>query len=450
MSADNSIEWIENCIKEKHIKYYEYGKFSNIEEIGRGGFSTVYRANYGEKYFALKSFNSDKLTVQKIVKERIGDNSKTELFGKVPYINPERFSESRNKRRETSPGRNSISKKVELRTQSDIYSLGVLFWELSSGKLPFAGEKYDFDLAMEISKGLREAVIENTPEEYSIIYISNKRPTIQEVIKTLKAIISSSKNTQEIIIRINLSKTNDITPSETQRSGSNEMITTELSKVIKTFHERNLNTSSANESSPNKKDSTPEETHCSSEVNKENYVTGTNETANGVYKKVAKTNNMDLIVRADSIAQTASTSDIMRYMIEIFNDVADLYKTAQHCKNITKILMERIFAAVSAVMLQRREDLSKNHVDLHKLVQTLHNMKIYIEEIIQYDIVQKHLEDKSIENKFKNLCKDFDDNNLSSFAIELNTNAEKEEKVLADDVKELLKFQKIFEDCIRI
>src|SRR3954453_2104847 len=50
--------WIEESISKRHIKYYEYKQFSNIQEIGIGSFGRVYRANWrnSEQYFALKSF----------------------------------------------------------------------------------------------------------------------------------------------------------------------------------------------------------------------------------------------------------------------------------------------------------------------------------------------------------------------------------------------------------
>jgi hypothetical protein len=39
-------KWIEEAISEKYIKYYDYKGFSNIKEIGHGGFGKVYRANW--------------------------------------------------------------------------------------------------------------------------------------------------------------------------------------------------------------------------------------------------------------------------------------------------------------------------------------------------------------------------------------------------------------------
>ncbi len=72
------INWIEEAITKKHIKYYEYDRFSNIQEIGSGAFGKVFRANWknSEQYLALKSFfNINNTTVKEIVCEVIMNNS---------------------------------------------------------------------------------------------------------------------------------------------------------------------------------------------------------------------------------------------------------------------------------------------------------------------------------------------------------------------------------------
>jgi serine/threonine protein kinase len=60
--------------------------------------------------------------------------------------------------------------------KSDIYSIGILLWLLSSGRRPFydEGTKYDINLAMDIINGKREEIIKGTPVEYSDIYTGNK------------------------------------------------------------------------------------------------------------------------------------------------------------------------------------------------------------------------------------------------------------------------------------
>src|ERR1051325_12224737 len=52
--------------------------------------------------------------------------------------------------------------------KSDIYSLGVLFWEISSGRVPFSDAQ--ILIAINIVNGLRETPVENTPFEYQQLY----------------------------------------------------------------------------------------------------------------------------------------------------------------------------------------------------------------------------------------------------------------------------------------
>lgn len=78
------INWIEETIANKHIKYYEYKYFSEIQEIGIGGFAKVYRARWKMtgKYFALKTFyNFEKISVKEIVNEVITRYIFMKFFG---------------------------------------------------------------------------------------------------------------------------------------------------------------------------------------------------------------------------------------------------------------------------------------------------------------------------------------------------------------------------------
>ena len=66
--------WIEGAIEKNYFKYYDYKHFSNIQEIGSGGFGKVYRVNWknSHRYLALKSFfNLNNLTAKEIVHEVI-------------------------------------------------------------------------------------------------------------------------------------------------------------------------------------------------------------------------------------------------------------------------------------------------------------------------------------------------------------------------------------------
>ena len=90
--------------------------------------------------------------------KRIEEASKTQsdLFGVVPYIDPKKFSKS----------------SYSLNKKSDVYSIGVLLWEISNGQPPFyvEGEPYDVSLVVQIIQGLRETPVLNTPDDYVKLY----------------------------------------------------------------------------------------------------------------------------------------------------------------------------------------------------------------------------------------------------------------------------------------
>ncbi|RGB31986.1 hypothetical protein C1646_816949 [Rhizophagus diaphanus] len=90
------------------------------------------------------------------------------------------------------------SSNSKLNEKSDVYSVGVLLWEISSGKPPFHEEKNKFGLSYDISRGRREEIIPDTPNDYSNLYIEcwnneqSKRPTIQDVVNRLRNLTPDS------------------------------------------------------------------------------------------------------------------------------------------------------------------------------------------------------------------------------------------------------------------
>ncbi|PKK75539.1 kinase-like protein [Rhizophagus irregularis] len=98
------------------------------------------------------------------------------LFGVISYIDPKLLEDYT----------------YEYNYKSDIYSLGVLMWELSSGYPPFAHKNFsDVLLRFDLINGYREEPIPVTPNEYLKLYKlcwdgdPNVRPTIYEVFNTL-------------------------------------------------------------------------------------------------------------------------------------------------------------------------------------------------------------------------------------------------------------------------
>jgi serine/threonine protein kinase len=93
-------------------------------------------------------------------------------FGSVAYMEPKRISDL----------------KFPYTKSSDIYSFGVLMWEISSGYPPFKNCN-NIEIAITISMGKREDTIPDTPEEYDKLYKTcwdqepENRPTVNEVLE---------------------------------------------------------------------------------------------------------------------------------------------------------------------------------------------------------------------------------------------------------------------------
>ncbi|RHZ85635.1 hypothetical protein Glove_63g61 [Diversispora epigaea] len=69
-------------------------------------------------------------------------------YGVLPYIAPE------------------VMNKNQYTQASDIYSVGIIMWVISTGKIPFEGELYDPELAIAIFNGYRPKIHKGTPQCY--------------------------------------------------------------------------------------------------------------------------------------------------------------------------------------------------------------------------------------------------------------------------------------------
>ncbi|GBB92094.1 hypothetical protein RclHR1_19610002 [Rhizophagus clarus] len=76
------------------------------------------------------------------------DKSLKSIYGNLPYVAPE-----------VIVGKETTSK-------SDIYSIAMLMWEISSGQPPFINYEHNYDLAMNIVNGIRPKIVSGTPLEY--------------------------------------------------------------------------------------------------------------------------------------------------------------------------------------------------------------------------------------------------------------------------------------------
>jgi serine/threonine protein kinase len=74
----------------------------------------------------------------------------------IPYLDPKIFN----------------NQNYEINKKSDVYSIGILIWQISSGYRPYYTKDIDYDrsLALAILNGRREKIVDGTPIEYSNLY----------------------------------------------------------------------------------------------------------------------------------------------------------------------------------------------------------------------------------------------------------------------------------------
>ncbi|POG68110.1 kinase-like domain-containing protein [Rhizophagus irregularis DAOM 181602=DAOM 197198] len=277
-NTNKSNTWIEEVIDKEYLNYYEYNQFSNIQKIGAGDFGKVYQnhhinyilvmeyadsgslRNYLKDNFGKLTWNDKHhmayqlacavsclhnkgiahcdlhsyniLVHQNMIKladfglsKRIGTSTNFQSKEMIPYVDPKIYNNNNNQ----------TTQMFSLNEKSDIYSIGVLLWEISSGLPPFYAKdkQYDVNLTLKIAQGLREEVVFNTPEDYIKIYTKcwdgepDNRPTIYQVVDWLKAIITKL----DVIIKDTQFSNNQKLNSESQE---------ELLQLNKNFSKINI------------------------------------------------------------------------------------------------------------------------------------------------------------------------------------------------------------------
>ncbi|KAF9341621.1 hypothetical protein BGZ91_005782, partial [Linnemannia elongata] len=109
--------------------------------------------------------------------------TKAGLFGVVPYVAPERMQ----------------NPTITYTAKCDIYSLGVILWELSSCVIPFEAQLQDVMLAVNIIAGVREKTIPGTAVEYEMLYrrcwdgLPQNRPQMDIVLSELVELLAAEQ-----------------------------------------------------------------------------------------------------------------------------------------------------------------------------------------------------------------------------------------------------------------
>ncbi|CAI2165025.1 8463_t:CDS:2 [Funneliformis geosporum] len=113
--------------------------------------------------------------------------SNDEIYGVIPYIAPEVFNGA------------PFSK------ASDIYSLGMIMWEFTTGCKPFANVDHNVHLIIDIINGKRPKITSDTPECFANLMIRCwdsdplKRPSITEIHEIFSYWVYKNKDTEQYI-----------------------------------------------------------------------------------------------------------------------------------------------------------------------------------------------------------------------------------------------------------
>src|SRR6266542_4523071 len=124
-----------------------------------------------------------------------------EVYGDISYIAPE------------------ILQQKEYTIASDIYSFGMIMWELMTGRMPFWDQNDDIELIIKICRGFRPPIIINAPKGYVELMQEcwnsdpNKRPTANYISDIFDEKIIPNYNNE-----IEIAKSSDIGPMAVNNS----------------------------------------------------------------------------------------------------------------------------------------------------------------------------------------------------------------------------------------
>src|SRR5207247_3729372 len=138
----------------------------------------------------------------------VDEKSSCKIYGIVSYIAPELL-------RGTNNAKNT--------KESDVYSVGMLMWEIFAGHPPFDDRAHRPGLILKICEGLRPPILPNIPEDYAQMMQKCwdvdplKRPTIGELLG---------------FAHEKLREVNNNNSSDSNRNGSDDKKSTSIIKTL--------------------------------------------------------------------------------------------------------------------------------------------------------------------------------------------------------------------------
>src|SRR6266536_5994114 len=161
--------------------------------------------------------------------------SNNEIYGVIPYIAPEIF------------------KGDKFSKESDIYSMSMIMWELTTGCKPFVNIEHDADFIYEIIDGKRPEITNDTPEYFANLMKKcwnsdpKKRPSAKKICEILNLWLNMEddvdKFNQAEEIRLELIKLKMLGPCFNEKPHSKAIYTSRLlSSLINSFSMISFNT----------------------------------------------------------------------------------------------------------------------------------------------------------------------------------------------------------------
>ncbi|RHZ83941.1 hypothetical protein Glove_86g227 [Diversispora epigaea] len=336
-------------------------------------------------------------------------NSNSFKGSMVAYADPE-YLRSQMKKKRNKP--------------SDIYSLGVLFWELSSGRPPF-NNFTSLEILKKVISGEREKPINGTPKDYINIYSNawiddpNRRSTIKNIFDSLENI--QLENVYNI-------------PSENIQLKNDENISISKDTVSSASSDQ---TSSVN----------------SSEWKREGFFI--DETPN-ISQDDASISNSESVRNALGVLGVVGDAvqpylPLFSIVTTIITEINNIYANAKYNKNICNSLMDRVNAAEFSIknLERRKNENEKNFRDegyfiaFHRFIEVMKNTKQFIANVSTLSGFQKYFHAKSVKDKFESLINEFE-SAMSDLHFTTNLHNEEQKRIdhesLNSDLQEMAKF----------
>ncbi|GBB92194.1 hypothetical protein RclHR1_01980019 [Rhizophagus clarus] len=157
-----SITWIEKLARLLNIAFglTELHNDNIIHKDFHSG-NILISSNIAKSLAAISDFG--------LSKSSLNNDDDNEIYGIIPYVAPE------------------VLQGQKYTKASDIYSFGMIMWELMTGRRPFWDRNHDVDLIIEICDGIRPPIVTNAPEGYIKLMKKcwhsdpNKRPSAYDI-----------------------------------------------------------------------------------------------------------------------------------------------------------------------------------------------------------------------------------------------------------------------------